>query len=64
MNTDNMKEPDAMSASLPSEEPMTNEKEETVPGQQIGLYSEADSKEVCQVVDILNPDKNSMESRG
>lgn len=53
-----------MNASLPSEEPMKNEKEETVPGQQIGLYSEADSKEVCQVVDILNPDKNSMESRG
>ena len=36
----------------------------TVPGQQIGLYGNADKRDVRQVVKILNPDKNSMESRG
>ena len=34
----------------------------TVPGQQIGLYGNADKRDVRQVVKILNPDKNSMES--
>lgn len=29
----------------------------TVPGQQIGLYGNADKKDVRQVVKILNPDK-------
>lgn len=36
----------------------------TVPGQQIGLYGNADKRDVRQVVKILNPDKNSMKSRG
>ena len=31
----------------------------TVPGQQIGLYGNADKRDVRQVVKILNPDKNS-----
>lgn len=35
----------------------------TVPGQQIGLYGNADKRDVRQVVKILNPDKNSMEQR-
>lgn len=39
-------------------------KKEMPPGQQIGLYSKADKKDVRQMVKILNPDKNSMESRG
>lgn len=63
MNTDKKKEPDAANASLQSDERLTDEKG-TVPGQQIGLYSKANHKEVRQVVQILNPDKNSMESRG
>jgi phosphoribosylaminoimidazole carboxylase (NCAIR synthetase) len=39
-------------------------KKEMLPGQQIGLYGKADKKDVRQMVKILNPDKNSMESRG
>lgn len=65
MNTKKQKkeENDAHGASLQSEEALINEKG-TVPGQQIGLYSKANNKEVRQVVKILNPDKNSLESRG
>lgn len=64
MNTKKKKEGnDAQGASLHSEEALINEKG-TVPGQQIGLYSKANNKEVRQVVKILNPDKNSLESRG
>lgn len=39
-------------------------KKEMLPGQQIGLYGKDDKKDVKQMVKILNPDKNSMESRG
>lgn len=54
---------DAQGASLQSTSPLVSGKG-TVPGQQIGLYSKADNNEVRQVVKILNPDRNSMESRG
>ncbi|MCD8183603.1 MAG: hypothetical protein LUE99_11575, partial [Bacteroides sp.] len=63
MMTDNKKVKCDTSVSTHSEEVLENGKE-TVPGQQIGLYGEADKKNVEQVVKILNPDKNSMESRG
>lgn len=62
MDIDKKQEYDATNASLPSESRTTEEKE-TVPGEQIGLYSEPDGKEINQVVNILNPDKNSLESR-
>lgn len=54
---------DAQGASLQSTSPLVCGKG-TVPGQQIGLYSKADNNEVRQVVKILNPDRNNMESRG
>lgn len=63
MNTKKKVEHDAQGVSLQSEEALINEKG-TVPGQQIGAYSKVDQKEVRQVVKILNPDKNSLESRG
>nr|WP_302829963.1 hypothetical protein [uncultured Bacteroides sp.] len=64
MNTKKKNEENAaQEATLRSEEALINEKG-TVPGQQIGLYSKANNKEVRQVVKILNPDKNSLESRG
>lgn len=53
----------AQGASPQSVKPLANEKG-IVPGQQIGLYSKANKKEVRQVVEILNPDMSSMESRG
>lgn len=62
METDKKQEYDAANAPLQSE-PRSTEKKETVPGEQIGLYSEPDGKEVCQTVNIINPDKNSLESR-
>ncbi|WP_276858544.1 hypothetical protein [Bacteroides fluxus] len=36
----------------------------TLPGQQIGLYNNAEKKDVSQAVLMLNPDTNSMKSRG
>lgn len=60
MNMDKKAGHNAPKATLPQAE---NEKG-TVPGQQIGLYGNADKRDVRQVVKILNPDKNSMESRG
>lgn len=38
--------------------------EETLPGRQLGLYSEVDKKDVRNMVVELNPDKNSLDSRG
>lgn len=63
MNTENKKENDSKNASIQTENLLTDEKE-TVPGQQIGLYNEADKIDVCESVRLLNPDDNSMESRG
>lgn len=62
MDIDKKQEYDATNAPLPSE-PQSTEEKETTPGEQIGLYSEPDGKEINQVVNILNPDKNSLESR-
>lgn len=50
--------------SSPEQAPVSENEKETVPGQQIGLYGKADKKDVRQMVKILNPDENSMESRG
>ena len=38
--------------------------EETLPGRQLGLYSKVDKKEVRNMVSEINPDKNSLGSRG
>lgn len=43
---------------------MQQSAEENLPGQQLGQYSDADKKDVRHMVDELNPDKNSMDSRG
>lgn len=63
METENKKKHEGQEA---PEQPSQSVKSEKgiLPGQQIGLYSKADKKEVRQVVKILNPDKNSLESRG
>lgn len=63
MNTKKSEVNDTLGVSSRPEETLINEKG-TVPGQQIGLYSKVNNKEVRQVVKILNPDKNSLESRG
>ncbi|MDE6347848.1 MAG: hypothetical protein K2L60_04120 [Bacteroides sp.] len=64
MNKDNKKVSDAREASCRSEEPLRNEKE-TVPGQQIGLYSKADKQDVRQMVRMLNsPEEQSQKDRG
>ncbi len=41
-----------------------SKKQEVLPGQQIAVYSEATKKEVREVVKELNPDRNSLGSRG
>ncbi len=41
-----------------------SKKQEALPGQQIAVYSEATKKEVREVVKELNPDRNSLGSRG
>ena len=38
--------------------------EGTLPGRQFGLYSKVDKKEVRNMVSEINPDKNSLGSRG
>ena len=38
--------------------------EETLPGRKLGLYSKVDKKEVRNMVSEINPDKNSLGSRG
>lgn len=38
--------------------------EENLPGRQLGQYSDADKKDVSNMVVELNPDKNSLDSRG
>lgn len=43
---------------------MQQSAEENLPGQQLGQYSDADKKDVRHMVDELNPDKNSLDSRG
>ena len=41
-----------------------SKKQEVLPGQQIAVYSKATKKEVQEVVKELNPDLNSLGSRG
>lgn len=38
--------------------------EENLPGSQLGQYSDVDKKDVRSMVVELNPDKNSLDSRG
>ena len=41
-----------------------SKKQEVLPGQQIAVYSKVTKKEVQEVVKELNPDLNSLGSRG
>ncbi|WP_455584496.1 hypothetical protein [Bacteroides sp.] len=43
---------------------LESKKQEVLPGQQIAVYSEVTKKEVQAVVKELNPDSNSLGSRG
>ena len=43
---------------------MQKNADETLPGRQLGLYSKVDKKEVRNMVSEINPDKNSLGSRG
>ena len=43
---------------------LESKKQEVLPGQQIAVYSEATKKDVREVVKELNPDINSLGSRG
>lgn len=43
---------------------LESKKQEVLPGQQIAIYSEATKKDVREVVKELNPDINSLGSRG
>lgn len=46
------------------QQPLQNEKT-SVPGQQVGLYCEADARDVKQMVSLLNnPGDENQESRG
>ncbi|NVK93139.1 hypothetical protein HU824_07990 [Bacteroides sp. L10-4] len=61
MNMDKKAGHNAPKATLPQAE---NEKG-TVPGQQIGLYSKADNRDVKQMVRMLNsPEEQSQKDRG
>lgn len=45
--------------------PQAEREKETVPGQQIGLYSMADHRDVRQMVKMLNsPEEQSQKDRG
>lgn len=66
MNTDNKKKACGAKKMLhPSaEEPLRHVKK-TVPGQQIGLYCEADKSDVRQMVRMLNsPEEENQKGRG
>jgi len=43
---------------------LESKKQEVLPGQQIAVYSKATKKDVREVVKELNPDINSLGSRG
>lgn len=43
---------------------LESKKQKVLPGQQIAVYSEVTKKEVQDVVRELNPDCNSLDSRG
>lgn len=49
---------------LESKSKMQKSAEETLSGRQLGLYSKVDKKEVRNMVSEINPDKNSLGSRG
>ena len=49
---------------LENKSKMQKSAEETLPGRQLGLYSKVDKKEVRNMVSEINPDKNSLGSRG
>lgn len=63
--------PHHVPTSSPIQRIMEKEKEEKkqtekvpVPGQQIGMYSKNEDKDVRQMVRTLNPEDHSMKSRG
>ena len=49
---------------LENKSKMQKSAEETLPGRQLGLYCKVDKKEVRNMVSEINPDKNSLGSRG
>lgn len=50
---------------VPQEEGQkTNSKKESLPGQQIGAYSEATDEEVQETVEEMNPELDSLGYRG
>ena len=49
---------------LESKSKMQKSAEETLPGRQLRLYSKVDKIEVRNTVSEINPDKNSLGSRG
>ena len=49
---------------LENKSKMQKSAEETLPGRQLGLDSKVDKKEVRNMVSEINPDKNSLGSRG
>lgn len=56
---------DAIKKDVPKdEEQKVNSKKENLPGQQIGVYSEATDEEVQEVVEEMNPELDSLGYRG
>ena len=49
---------------LENKSKMQKSAEETLPGRQLGLYSKVDKNDVRNMVSEINPDKNSLGSRG
>lgn len=56
---------DAIKKDVPNdEEQKVNSKKESLPGQQIGAYSDATDEEVQEVVEEMNPELDSLGYRG
>lgn len=56
---------DAIKKGVPNdEEQKVNPPKESLPGQQIGVYSEATDEEVQEVVEEMNPELDSLGYRG
>ena len=56
---------DAIKKNVPKEEEQkVNNKKEDLPGQQIGVYSEATDEEVQEIVEEMNPELDSLGYRG
>lgn len=56
---------DAIKKNVPKEEEQkVNNHKEDLPGQQIGVYSEATDEEVQEIVEEMNPELDSLGYRG